>query len=127
MGSFLGYAAYYLVRKNLSLAAPGMIEDGLVDKAGVGVEDRLGEACRAGGEIDGTVILIGDRYAGRVRGAVGDHAVIAVRKGRAVLAYVEEMADARDAIADLFDASDKLRTKEKYRNICKVKTVVNFI
>ena len=33
MGSFLGYAAYYLVRKNLSLAAPGMIEDGLVDKA----------------------------------------------------------------------------------------------
>ncbi len=35
MGSFLGYAAYYLVRKNLSLAAPGMIEDGLVDKASV--------------------------------------------------------------------------------------------
>ena len=37
LGAFLGYAAYYLVRKNLSLAAPGMIEDGLVDKAGVGV------------------------------------------------------------------------------------------
>lgn len=37
LGSFLGYAAYYLVRKNLSLAAPGMIEDGLVDKAGVGI------------------------------------------------------------------------------------------
>lgn len=37
MGSFLGYAGYYLVRKNLSLAAPGMIEDGLIDKAGVGV------------------------------------------------------------------------------------------
>ena len=32
MGAFLGYAAYYLVRKNLSLAAPGMIEDGLVDE-----------------------------------------------------------------------------------------------
>ena len=37
MGAFLGYAAYYLVRKNLSLAAPGMIEDGLVDKSGVGI------------------------------------------------------------------------------------------
>jgi len=37
MGAFLGYAAYYLVRKNLSLAAPGMIEEGLVDKAGVGI------------------------------------------------------------------------------------------
>lgn len=37
MGSFLGYAAYYLVRKNLSLAAPGMIEDGVVDKASVGI------------------------------------------------------------------------------------------
>lgn len=37
MGSFLGYAGYYLVRKNLSLAAPGMIEDGLVDKAGIGI------------------------------------------------------------------------------------------
>lgn len=37
MGSFLGYAAYYLVRKNLSLASPDMIESGLVDKAGVGI------------------------------------------------------------------------------------------
>ncbi len=37
MGAFLGYAAYYLVRKNLSLAAPGMIGEGLVDKAGVGI------------------------------------------------------------------------------------------
>ncbi|MDR0692944.1 MAG: glycerol-3-phosphate transporter, partial [Prevotellaceae bacterium] len=37
LGAFLGYAAYYLVRKNLSLAAPGMIEDGLLDKASVGI------------------------------------------------------------------------------------------
>lgn len=37
MGAFLGYAAYYLVRKNLSLAAPGMIADGLLDKASVGI------------------------------------------------------------------------------------------
>lgn len=37
LGAFIGYAAYYLVRKNLSLAAPGMIEEGLVDKAGVGI------------------------------------------------------------------------------------------
>ena len=37
LGAFLGYAAFYLVRKNLSLAAPGMIEEGLVDKAGVGI------------------------------------------------------------------------------------------
>ena len=37
LGIFLGYAAYYLVRKNLSLAAPGMIEEGLIDKAGAGV------------------------------------------------------------------------------------------
>lgn len=33
MGSFIGYAAYYLVRKNLSLAAPDMINEGLIDKA----------------------------------------------------------------------------------------------
>ena len=26
LGIYLGYAAYYLVRKNLSLAAPGMID-----------------------------------------------------------------------------------------------------
>ncbi|MDR3297031.1 MAG: MFS transporter [Prevotellaceae bacterium] len=37
LGAFLGYAAYYLVRKNLSLAAPGMIADGLLDKASVGI------------------------------------------------------------------------------------------
>ena len=37
LGAFLGYAAYYLVRKNLSLAAPGMIEEGIIDKSGVGI------------------------------------------------------------------------------------------
>ncbi|MDR0737920.1 MAG: MFS transporter [Prevotellaceae bacterium] len=37
LGAFIGYAAYYLVRKNLSLAAPGMIEEGLLDKAGLGI------------------------------------------------------------------------------------------
>lgn len=37
LGAFLGYAGYYLVRKNLSLAAPGMIESGLLDKAGIGI------------------------------------------------------------------------------------------
>lgn len=37
IGIFFGYAAYYLVRKNLSLATPGMIEDGLIDKAGAGL------------------------------------------------------------------------------------------
>lgn len=35
LGAFLGYAAYYLVRKNLSLAAPSMIEEGLLDESGV--------------------------------------------------------------------------------------------
>lgn len=37
LGAFLGYAAYYLVRKNLSLAAPGMIESGFLDKASIGI------------------------------------------------------------------------------------------
>ena len=37
LGSFLGYAAYYLVRKNLSLASADMIAEGLIDKQGVGI------------------------------------------------------------------------------------------
>jgi len=37
LGIYLGYAAYYLVRKNLSFAASGMIEEGLIDKPGVGI------------------------------------------------------------------------------------------
>lgn len=37
LGAALGYAAYYLVRKNLSIAAPDMIAEGLLDKAGVGI------------------------------------------------------------------------------------------
>ena len=37
LGAFVGYAAYYLVRKNLSLAAPGMIAEGLLDKESAGV------------------------------------------------------------------------------------------
>lgn len=37
LGTFLGYAAYYLVRKNLSLASADMIAEGLIDKQGVGI------------------------------------------------------------------------------------------
>ena len=37
LGAFLGYAGYYLVRKNLSLAAPGMIENNLINPMQVGV------------------------------------------------------------------------------------------
>ena len=36
-GAFLGYAAYYLVRKNLSLASADMIAEGLIDKQGIGI------------------------------------------------------------------------------------------
>lgn len=37
LGAFLGYAGYYLVRKNLSLAAPDMISEGILDAAKVGL------------------------------------------------------------------------------------------
>ncbi|MCQ2156492.1 MAG: MFS transporter [Bacteroidales bacterium] len=37
LGAFLGYAGYYLVRKNLSLAAPDMIQDGILDAGKVGL------------------------------------------------------------------------------------------
>ena len=37
LGIYFGYAAYYLVRKNLSFATNGMIEDGLIDKTWAGV------------------------------------------------------------------------------------------
>ena len=43
MGSFLGYAAYYLVRKNLSLASADMIAEGLIDKQGVVYTDEEGD------------------------------------------------------------------------------------
>ncbi|MBQ0149508.1 MAG: MFS transporter [Bacteroidales bacterium] len=37
LGAFLGYAGYYLVRKNLSLAAPDMIKDGILDAGKAGL------------------------------------------------------------------------------------------
>lgn len=37
LGAFLGYAGYYLVRKNLSLAAPDMIQSGILDAGKVGL------------------------------------------------------------------------------------------
>ena len=37
LGAFLGYAGYYLVRKNLSLAAPDMINEGILDAGKVGL------------------------------------------------------------------------------------------
>lgn len=36
LGAFIGYAGYYLVRKNLSLAAPDMIKDGIIDESMAG-------------------------------------------------------------------------------------------
>jgi len=37
LGAFLGYAGYYLVRKNIALAAPDMIADGILDAGKVGI------------------------------------------------------------------------------------------
>lgn len=37
LGAFLGYAGYYLVRKNLSLAAPDMINNGILEAGKVGL------------------------------------------------------------------------------------------
>ena len=37
LGAFLGYAGYYLVRKNLSLAAPEMIDKGILDAGKLGL------------------------------------------------------------------------------------------
>ena len=37
IGAFIGYAGYYLVRKNLSLAAPDMISGGILDAGKVGL------------------------------------------------------------------------------------------
>lgn len=46
LGAFIGYAAYYLVRKNLALAAPGMIES--VENGGLGyTKAELGIAMSA--------------------------------------------------------------------------------
>ncbi len=46
LGAFIGYAAYYLVRKNMSLALPGMIEP--VEQGGLGYDKaQLGIAMSA--------------------------------------------------------------------------------
>ena len=37
IGAFIGYAGYYLVRKNLSLAGPDMIREGLLDEFSIGI------------------------------------------------------------------------------------------
>jgi len=37
LGAFFGYAGYYLVRQNLSLAAPDMVKDGILDPSKVGL------------------------------------------------------------------------------------------
>ncbi|MCF0175310.1 MAG: MFS transporter [Bacteroidales bacterium] len=36
-GAFLGYAGYYLVRKNLALAAPDMVNEGIINNATAGI------------------------------------------------------------------------------------------
>ena len=36
-GIFLGYASYYLVRKNFSLIKPDLLNEGILDKADLGL------------------------------------------------------------------------------------------
>ena len=66
-------------------------------QAPVLVEDGLGEAGGAGGEVDGTVVLVVDGHGGIHGRAVGDHAAVVGGIGGhlALLAHKEEIRDGR--------------------------------
>lgn len=61
-----------------------LLHFGGLGQAAVLMQDGLGEACGTRGEVNGSVVIIGDEDLGRGRGAVGSQLPVALGKGGAL-------------------------------------------
>ena len=91
------------------------------------VQDGLGEARGAAREVDGSVLVLGDRHKGVGAGHVGSKLVVALGKGGAVAADVKEQAVLGDARLNLLDAAGELRAEDKDVDVSQVDAVLNLL
>ena len=111
----------------LGLPVVSLLDLAAVDKAAVLQDDRLGEARRAGREVDRSVVVLRHLQGGRSRRAVGDEGAVRLRERRAVLADVEPRPDLRDAVDDLLDASGELGAEHQRARVRKLEAVLYLV
>ena len=90
-----------------------LLHDRGVHKARVGMEDRLGESRRSGGKIDRAVVRIRHDHTGGNTGVIRRLGDEILREGRASGSDVEKESSAGDAVRDLLDTADELRSEDQ--------------
>ena len=99
------------------------------DKGAVRVQDSLGEASSAGGEIDGGVVVFRKDDRGRGGGAVVHQLAVGFGKSRNVRAHEEHGAHAAKAafgIEQGLDTAGELRAEDEHVHVGKVNAVGDF-
>ena len=91
------------------------------------MEDGLGEAGGAGGEIDRAIVVVGDEDLGRRRGAIGRQLAITLGKGGAVVPYVDEQTALAELGLDALNTANELRAKDQNLNLGQVGAVLDLI
>ena len=100
---------------------------GRLREALVVVQDRLGKAGGAAGEVDRGVLVGRERHARVRRRAQARQLAVALRPRGAVVAHVEEQAPRLDAVHDLLDAADELRAKDEDVDVGLVEAVRDLV
>ena len=96
-------------------------------EAAMAVQDRLGEARRAGGVVDRRVVVVrdGDEWVG-ARAEVRQ-LLVGLRPGGTVVAHVEEQAARLDCGRDVLEAPDELGTEDQHVHLGLVEAVLDLV
>ena len=91
------------------------------------VQDGLGEAGGATREVDGGVLVLRDRHKGVGAGHIGSELVVALGKGWAVVADIEQQAVLGNARLNLLDAAGELRAEDKDVDVGQIDAVLDLL
>ena len=111
----------------LRLAVVVLLHAAGVHEAAVAQDDGLGEARRAGAEVDRRVVVVREGDGGRAGRTVAREAAIRLREGGAVVAHVEARAHARHAVDDLLDAARELRAEDEDVRVREFEAVLDLV
>ena len=111
----------------LGLAVVILLDLAGMHQALVIVQDRLREARRAGGEIDRSIVRIGQDDRRRIARTVCGQRVIAFRKAGTALSDIEQHPVIAERIDDLLDSADEFRPEHQNRDIRQPDTVFDLV
>ena len=112
----------------LRLAVVRLLDARGVHQALVVVQNRLREAGRAGGKVDGRVVLVAQRNARALAGAVGRERVVVLREHRtAALSDVEQQAVAAQLVRNRLDAPDEVAAEDDDIHLRQLGAVLDLV